>query len=151
MNNKLIPICSLVCFIIGFGLANIFLPLKRTQPAVPPETKTIAYDTVYKLVPAKPIIINKVRPKLVYIRDTIIQTKPFAASIDTVIQRDTVRAYYEFPVNLFSLDIRRHPDSLRIEKLTILQSVEKPRPWWETPAYIVGGILTGMIITKVTR
>ena len=76
-------------------------------------------DTIYKIIQKDPIEIIRTKPKLRIVRDTVIQSPEFIAVLDTVIRRDTIRAEYEFPQNLLSLQIRQSPDSLIQERIII--------------------------------
>jgi hypothetical protein len=121
----------------GADESSIYTGITKTQ---------IIYDTIIKTIPSKPIIINKVKTKLVKVRDTTIQTEPFAASIDTIVNTDTIKALYEFPENLMSLRINKKPDSLLLRTITVFQPVEKKVDWWEKPAVFLGGAIIGLTI-----
>ena len=139
-------LCILAVFLVAYMIfskfnseedSSIYTGIAKTQ---------IIYDTIIKTIPAKPIIINKVKTKLVKVRDTIIQTEPFAASIDTIVNTDTIKALYEFPENLMSFRINKKPDSLLLQRITVLQPVEKKVDWWEKPAVFLGGVIIGLTI-----
>ena len=105
-------------------------------------------DTVIVVKQAEPIIIEKAKTKIVYTKDTIIQTQPFVAVVDTIIKKDTVYAKFEFPANNFDLWIKRKPDSTLIQTITITKEVIKERPWWEASAYTLGGSVIGFVLGK---
>jgi hypothetical protein len=111
----------------------------------------IERDTVIVLKESEPIIITQHTPRLVYIKDTLIVTKPFEAIVDTVVKRDTVYARYSFPANTFDLWIKRPPDSVQIHTIYITRDIIRPRPWYETPLYVLGGGAIGFGIGKVTK
>ena len=123
----------------------IFLICNRTSQEPIIQEKQIR-DTILQVLPAEPIIIEKSIAKVKYIRDTIIQTQPFIAQLDTIIKYDTIRLGFQFPENYFSLDYRKHPDTLKTEIIT--QTVAKKPNWWEEPAYFIGGFIIGYIIKK---
>lgn len=96
------------------------------------------------------------RPQIVYLRDTIIQIKPYAAVIDTTIQGDevrtdkgkTVRIRKDYRVKAaynvtgdtaekFNIEIVSRPDSIfRTEILETDQTtVFQERPWYELPLF----------------
>lgn len=108
-------------------------------------------DTVIVVKQAEPIIIEKAKTKIVYTRDTIIQTQPFIAVVDTIIKKDTVYAKFEFPANNFDLWIKRKPDSTLIQTITITKEVIKDRPWWEASAYTLGGAVIGFLLGKTVK
>ena len=104
----------------------------------------IKRDTVIVVKQAEPIVIEKSRTKLVFKRDTLIETKPFTAIIDTIIKRDTVYAKFDFPENSFDLWIRKKPDSTMVHTIYITKEIIKERPWWEAPAFTIGAQLLVM-------
>ena len=111
----------------------------------------IKRDTVIVVKQAEPIIIEKAKTKIVYTRDTIIQTQPFIAVVDTIIKKDTVYAKFEFPANNFDLWIKKKPDSTLIQTITITKEITKDRPWWEASAYSLGGAVIGFLLGKTVK
>lgn len=111
----------------------------------------IKRDTVIVVKQAEPIIIEKAKTKIVYTRDTIIQTQPFIAVVDTIIKKDTVYAKFEFPANNFDLWIKKKPDSTLIQTITITKEIIKDRPWWEASAYSLGGAVIGFLLGKTVK
>jgi hypothetical protein len=111
----------------------------------------IKRDTVIIVKQAEPIIIEKAKTKIVYTRDTIIQTQPFIAVVDTIIKKDTVYAKFEFPANNFDLWIKKKPDSTLIQTITITKEIIKDRPWWEASAYSLGGAVIGFLFGKTVK
>lgn len=101
-------------------------------------------DTIVIVKPAPPIILERIKPKIIYRRDTIVQTQPFVAQLDTIIQHDTIYLRYTFPENYIDLRLLPKPDSIRIHTITITRD----RPWWELPATAIGGLLVGFIMGK---
>jgi hypothetical protein len=114
--------------------------------------RQVIRDTIIKEIKLPPVRIVKAKPIIKVIKDTVIETKPFIASLDTIAKYDTVKMQYEFPENYFSLEVMRKPDSVRLEKLTVIEKTTQDSNWWEKPAYFTGGallgILIGLIITK---
>lgn len=149
INNKtkILLIFSLG-LIIGFVTHIFFSNNKDKYNQI--ENKIIV-DTIYKEVPSKPIIINKVKMKSEKIRDTIILVEPFLASFDTILNRDTLKVAYEFPENFLSLEFYRKPDSIIYQTITIYKDKELTKKWWEKPVYIISGIVSGFIISKLIR
>lgn len=111
----------------------------------------IKRDTVLIVKQAEPIVIEKAKTKIVYTRDTIIQTQPFIAVVDTIIKKDTVYAKFEFPANNFDLWIKKKPDSILIQTITITKEITKDRPWWEASAYTLGGAVIGFVLGKTIK
>ena len=108
-------------------------------------------DTVIVVKQAEPIVIEKAKTKIVFTRDTIIQTQPFIAVVDTIIKKDTVYAKFEFPANNFDLWIKKKPDSTLIQSITITKDIIKDRPWWEASAYSLGGAVIGFLLGKTVK
>jgi hypothetical protein len=111
----------------------------------------IKRDTVIVVKQAEPIVIEKAKTKIVYTRDTIIQTQPFIAVVDTIIKKDSVYAKFEFPANNFDLWIKKKPDSTLIQTITITKEITKDRPWWEASAYTLGGAVIGFVLGKTIK
>lgn len=109
-------------------------------------------DTIYKIIQKEPIEIVRTKPKLRIVRDTVIQSPEFIVVLDTVIRRDTIRAEYEFPQNLLSLQIRQSPDSLMQERITIRakEYIDRTK-WWEKPLIAIAGIVVGIVVGKITK
>lgn len=101
-------------------------------------------DTIIKTVKTDPVIIEQIKPNIIYKRDTVIKTKPFVAVVDTVIKRDTVYAEYEYPENLFSLEISHPDDSIMIPQIT--EYKEKKEEWWEKPILFITGSFVGYLL-----
>ena len=84
--------------------------------------------------------------RIVYLRDTIIETKPFVASLpDSLYDGDTLNVDYYFPNNMFEVLLRRRPEKVETitNYVTIIKEVEKPEPWYVKPAWTAGGLLIG--------
>jgi hypothetical protein len=140
----------ILAILIGiFGL--YFLNISDKPRTDSKNINTIKIDTIIKFIYQEPIVITKYKTRLVKKSDTIIEVNPFVALIDTFIKHDTIRAEFEFPQNLFSMEIKRKPDSVRIEKITQVQTIEKDKPWWEVPVYIVGGTVLGYLLGSSFR
>ncbi|MBI5325033.1 MAG: hypothetical protein HZB41_07160 [Ignavibacteriae bacterium] len=143
MKQQLISTCLIiiVSIVIGFLAGNSCSDNVRVI-----RDREIIRDTIIKEIKFPPVKIVKAKPVIKFIRDTIIETKPFEAILDTIAKSDTVRLKYEFPENYFSLEVSRKPDSLLIENLTIIDKTTVNGNWWEKPAYFTGGTLIGIII-----
>ncbi len=146
-NTKVISgIILFIALLILFFWLNNNLKYDKYIANIEKSSNDIIYDTIYKYERPKIIEIQQAKPKIKYIRDTIITTKPFIAQIDTIVKKDTVQIFYTYPENLLSMKINQTNDSTMIIKQ--IDYREKERSWWETPALIISGILVGYIITK---
>jgi len=112
------------------------------------ELKTFR-DTLIKTVKSEPIVITKMKTKIIKLSDTVVKYHPFRALVDTVIMRDTVHAYYEFPEGLFSLEYKPARDTFRFERTTYRKVIRQSEKWWEKPLIIVGSVLAGYAIGRV--
>ena len=149
MMEKYKYIFALALFIIVL-LLSFFLGRSSKNCSDSVQT-IIKRDTVIVVKQAEPIIIEKAKTKIVYTRDTIIQTQPFIAVVDTIIKKDTVYAKFEFPANNFDLWIKKKPDSTLIQTITITKEITKERPWWEASAYTLGGAVIGFVLGKTIK
>lgn len=147
--NKYITIAIIIIIAMLLGLAY-YLGINSVKPTIITNEKIIV-DTIVKIVHSDPIVLDKVKTKIVYVRDTIIETKPFIASVDTVLNNDTISIKYYYPDNCMDLDIRQSPDSILTEKVYITKEIliEKDCPknsWWQTSAVGLGGAVIGFIL-----
>jgi hypothetical protein len=131
----------IIGFLLSFFANNIFSDGEINN--------VILRDTIIKTIPSEPIILEKVKMKIVYRADTIIQTAPFTASIDTIIVKDTLNAVYKFPENLFSLSLRMPQDTIK----TIYQvSVPVVKcVWYDKLLYFGAGALSGGLIVTIIK
>jgi hypothetical protein len=115
--------------------------------------QTVTIDTVFIVKPAEPIVVEKVRTKIVYTKDTLIVTKPFIASFDTIIRHDTIRMSYSYPENSMSLFLNPKPDTSSIRYITIFKEItkEKPEPWWKSPLMFAAGAVSGVLAARIIR
>lgn len=104
-------------------------------------------DTVIQIIPKKEIEIIEAKPKIHFVHDTIIQTKPFVAIVDTIILRDTLYAKYHFPENLMSVNLRTSGDTIRLPQITI-EKEHFERNWYEIWAALGGGLILGLILGR---
>lgn len=98
-----------------------------------PLAASVKIDTVTKVIDHEPIhIVAKARVvrDTVTQKDTIYQVRPFIASIDTVVGRDTASIRYAFPQHEFSLLLKQAADSVRYETRTITLTSYEKREWW---------------------
>jgi len=114
-------------------------------------SKSMYVDTVIRLIPSEPLILEKVKAKIVYTRDTVIQTQPFVASVDTILKQDTVFARYEFPENLFSMNLRRADDTLKTVMIKTEFMKDNCNNWWKSPAIAVAGVIAGYLLRKYSE
>ncbi len=136
----------LIGIIIGFLLPGMLY--KSEVKFIEAETKI---DTIIKIKENPPLEIVKYQPKIRYLRDTIFTTYNFTAQIDTVIIRDTLKAEYHYPENIFSMKLTRSPDSLIQESITKIKIIEKQSSWWQTPLIIAVSVCGGYIISEISK
>lgn len=147
MNNLSMIITVILAFIVGFVFSIYLIPEKEIIIREP-VASTVKIDTFVKVVRSKPIILEKIKTKIVKKRDTVIKAVPFTASIDTLVHQDTVKATFDYPENLFSLNISSSPDSLEMQKLLITKMIKTRNRWWETPAYVATGTILGYVLAS---
>ncbi len=104
------------------------------------------HDTVVHVIKQEPLRLHKIKAKIEKKSDSVFETSPFVARLDTLTGKDTIKASYEFPANLFSLEVNRQPDSIKVEKLTKIETVKEEKPWWENAGWFTGGTVVGIIV-----
>jgi hypothetical protein len=147
LNNLSSIIIILLAFALGFLIADLLMPEKETIIREP-FSGSVKIDTIIKVIEKEPIILEKVRTQIIKQKDTLIQTFPFVAHVDTVIKYDTIKVMYEYPQNLFSLRISSRSDTLALQKMIITELIKVEKPWWEAPAYIAAGTVLGYILVS---
>lgn len=130
---------AVLSMLLGFGVSNEYF--RKIEKII--KTDTITY------VP-EPIILERVRPRLIYRKDTIIQSKPFTALMDTIYRHDTIRVSYDFPDNNMQLAIRMATDTV-YNQYEAAKIECKESKWWEAPAIATGGFILGILITKSSK
>ena len=142
-------IISLLAFLLG--LLSGYLLFDKFGNNDTSIINKVEHDTVFTQIASVPLILEKVKTKIIYKKDTVIVTNPFIASIDTIVKHDTVHAEYEFPENIFSLNVRSKPDTLQTVYIKTYERANEQTKWWERPAYILGGCIAGYFIGKFTK
>ena len=109
----------------------------------------VLHDTIVRTIKPDPIVITKVRTKIIKLKDTVIAFHPFRAVVDTVIKWDTIHSYFEFPSGMFSLEYLPAADTLSFSKTVYCKTAKRKEKWWEKPLMIMGGVLAGYTIGRV--
>jgi len=148
MKTIIITISLALSFALGFVLGENYSH-KRLKNEIP--IVKIKRDTILKKVKVKPLILEKIKTKIIHTKDTIIITKPFKAIVDTIIKRDTVFAQFEYPNNLFSLSIKSKPDTIKTYSIIYKELREKKEKWWEKPLIIFSSLTAGYLIGTSTK
>lgn len=139
MKNWIILALTIICVALIY-----FLLLKENNNQISIVNRI---DTVVKIIPQKEIKIVEAKPKIKYIRDTLIQTSPFVVVLDTIIQRDTIFASYQFPENIVSLNLRGSSDTIKVPQI-VFERQKIERNWYEIGAAVAGGFILGLILGK---
>lgn len=148
----------IICLLLGGLFGSFFFPKTVTKTVtrniISRDTLPPVIDTLVKYVSLPPIKIIE-HGDIIYVRDTIIETQPFVAVLDTVVKRDTLNLEYYFPENLFKIDLRFKPEETKIitKYVTINTNteIEKPEPWYIKAAYGAGGVLLGYGLGYLSR
>ncbi|MGB9702507.1 MAG: hypothetical protein ACPL1A_07255 [Candidatus Kapaibacteriota bacterium] len=142
--NILIFILILLIAFLSFNKFD-FLNIKTNNLKYIP-MQQIKTDTLIIFKEGKKIVLDSVKMKIKYVRDTVIITKPFVAKIDTLIKYDTISIVYHYPENLLSMKLSQKPDSTIIIKQ--IEYVQKEEEWWKQPALILSGAVIGYFLAK---
>lgn len=110
----------------------------------------ILRDTIIREIKSDPLILEKVKTKILYKKDTIIKSKPFSAILDTVIKKDSIKIEYEFPENYLSFQLNKMMDTLVIPReIEIEIEKDEKEAWWEKPAIALGSLFIGYYISEL--
>lgn len=138
-------VISLICVVIGFFLGAFLCKKSAPEPDIQIK-EVIVKDTIEKIKYSEPIIITKVKTKIIKTSDSQVVANPFISKLDTIIRNDTISAVYEFPQNLLSIRFNSPPDTIMMRKVEIIRSNQDEKRWWEVPLYIAGGLILGFLI-----
>lgn len=103
-------------------------------------------DTIVEIRYSEPIVIERAKTKIVYKRDTIIETKPFVATIDTIIKMDTIYVAFNYPEMTLDVIVKKQPDTLMHEKIFV--ETQAKRAWWEIPVSVLAGTVVGYLLGR---
>lgn len=132
-------IMVILALLIGMAITKIYYP-----------NQIINHTTDTLTVVQEPIVIEKIKPKLIYRLDTIIQTRPFTAVVDTIYKYDTIQVKYDYPENQMQLAIRMATDTV-YNKKEILTTTQRNEPWWEDPLIATGGLVLGYLLSNASK
>lgn len=144
MRAKSNIIYLLITGAILFALAYWIIPDRQKVNYL---TKNVLIrDTIVEIRHKEPLVIEKAVPEIKYLRDTVIMTQPFAATIDTVMQHDTIYIQYRFPENYFSMKLSMPSDTLRMREIVSEIKSDESNNWWESALIITAGACVGILI-----
>ncbi|MER3329261.1 MAG: hypothetical protein RIF34_06740 [Candidatus Kapaibacterium sp.] len=132
-------ILVILALLIGMAITRIYYP-----------NQIINHSTDTLTIVQEPIVIEKIKPKLIYKSDTIIQTQPFTAWVDTIYKYDTIHVRYDYPENEMMLAIRMATDTVYKER-EIITSEPQKEPWWEDPLIATGGLVLGYLLSNTSK
>lgn len=156
----------LLAFIVIMVIVSIYKNCtgeNKTKSIVMKPEAIIYHDTIYKtdtfkiIKYNKPIIIKDTVSinRIVYIKDTIIETKPFIASLDTAVKSegiDTISLKYHFPEHIFAISVLKTADTNYIIKNDKIRTIEKEKMFYERKEFgiytTIIGFLLGIYISK---
>lgn len=158
-----------IVILVACSAAMFFLG-RETKPAeflMSFKTDTLYIcDTVLKT--AEPVLVEKAKA-VVKKRDwrlgtggwkdsNAIASNPqnpvsFMATLDTIINADTLHAEFEYPEALFTILLKRRPDSTFIKTRLIERTLyaTKERASWEIPVYVGAGLLGGFLLGRIVK
>jgi len=146
--------------LLGIG-AFILLLLQQCEgillnPTTDSDT-TVIERTV--ILPPDTVYLDVVKAKIVYrnifvhdsLVDTVIETKPFTASMDTTLGCNSISLEYRFPENTFNnLNFVSCPDTILIQD-TIIQNTTVTSSFWDDVRNIGIGFVGGFVLGSVIK
>lgn len=103
--------------------------------------------------------LDVVKAKIVYrnifvhdsLVDTVIQTKPFTASMDTTLGCNKISLEYRFPENTFNnLNFVSCPDTVLVQD-TVIQNTTVSSSFWDDVKNIGIGFVGGFVLGSVIK
>ena len=147
MQNKLPAYIALLTFVAGMVASYYLFPhyIKGQTHVV--KDVVVVHDTLIREIHHEPIYIVEAKADTVLItnHDTLIVVKPFIASLDTIVGRDTAHVDFAFPQYTFSVAISRAPDSVQIVTQTIHITNQRVTPWYEYAGCVLAGGALGYL------
>ncbi|NLO20293.1 MAG: hypothetical protein GX121_10565 [Ignavibacteria bacterium] len=140
MKTTIIILSTIICLLLFYTFFN-----KNEEK----EIINYQHDTLFIVKESEPIIIEKAKTKVKYLKDTIIIAAPFQAELDTIIKQDTLRSTFFFPEMLLSFELRKKPDTLQIEKIMITKEIPKKEHWWKEPLIFISGFAACLLLYKI--
>ena len=152
---KIIP--SLIFLLLAL-IASFFLGRCTDAPDNTTARIITKIDTVVlvKDYPPDTFIVSK--PRLVFRTDTIIDSLFIAEIKDTAwtasdeiisSKSDTLRSEFLYPEMMFRHRFNYSKDSIKTITIFNEKIIEKPRPWWEIPASVLGGVAVGYLFGRI--
>jgi|GEM_PF-4721215 hypothetical protein len=142
-----------IYIIITLVLITLAYFLGRSNgKAVYYKTETLV-DTQYIVKTQEPVVIEKVKTKIKYLRDTMIVTKPFEAKLDTVLRNDTISLSYIYPTNEFSMRYSKKADTALLVNIKTRESqiIREEEAWWKAPLLYISGFVSAVIINGLFK
>jgi hypothetical protein len=112
------------------------------------KVEIVKIDTVEIVKQSEKIVVQKAKPIVKYLRDTIYKTRPFIAQLDTILKHDTIKAIYTFPEHLFDLKISSRADTFRIPQAIISTSRKEPN-LFDRIIHFVAGATFGYALSRI--
>ena len=150
----LVILAMAIILILGIILGRALFPrtdVQRVLVTAEHRDTVMTRDTVYR---PKKVIAFRDTGSIVYMRDTIIESKPFVASLpDSLYDGDTLNVDYYFPNNMFEVLLRRRAEKVETitRYITIIKEVEKPEAWYVKPAIGGGGVALGYALKSIFK
>ena len=138
--------------IVGIMLFLLWLlylnPRKETVyvDRVSRDTLTLVHQDTLKINAKGKIVYRNINQYVVMydsVRDTL--KLSFKSEIDTILKQDTCKISYEYPMNVFSVLIKKKPDSIRTITEVHIKEIERAESWYVKPSIFLGGVLLGYV------
>jgi hypothetical protein len=72
----------------------------------------------------------------------------FQSTIDTIYNSDTIHLQYQYPLNMFTLDLKQQNDTIKFQQIVIKQQKES---WWLKPAIATSSCIIGLLIGQALK
>lgn len=135
--------------VIAILIVTICLLVSKTCNNTKIEThEVVRVDTIEVIKPVEKIVIQKAKPKIKYVRDTIVVAQPFIAQLDTIVHSDTISAKFLFPQNIFDIEIAHKADTFRLPQIVVSHKNQSNHPFDKFTPFVVG-VALGFLIGKI--
>jgi hypothetical protein len=125
-------------------------PTTDSDTTVIERTVILPPDTVYL-----DVVKAKIRYKQIFVHDTlldtILETRPFIASMDTTVNCTSIKLEYHFPESNFqNIHVISCPDTVVVQDTLISNTTVTPSFWEDAKKYGIG-FLGGFVVGSIAR
>lgn len=153
MDKKYIVIVTIIAILSIYAAGfSSGLYINKPQTVKVQYRDTIQIETSHVIT--KPAVYIRDTARIIeYKTDTVLQTPPFTACLDTVYNGDSLQQCFEFPAMTFLFNYKFKPDTVKytIRIPEVKTQIIENTNWWKIGGGLVLGLATGYIVKDLTN